>query len=151
MFETFGKMDVPYVLNHIQGTPQDMQDNPEYDDVVRDISAWLSDKVKQLTKYGVKDIIIDPGFGFGKNLQHNYDLLNRLDSFKVFQLPVMVGLSRKTLIWKLLQIEPEEALNGTTVVNAMALLGGADILRVHDVREALEAIQIFKALKATIA
>ncbi len=151
MFETIGKMNVPYVLTHIQGTPQDMQDNPEYDDVVRDISAWLSDKVKQLTKYGVKDIIIDPGFGFGKNLQHNYDLLNRLDSFKVFQLPVMVGLSRKTLIWKLLQIEPEEALNGTTVVNAMALLGGADILRVHDVREALEAIQIFKALKATIA
>lgn len=151
MFETIGKMNVPYVLTHIQGTPQNMQDNPEYDDVVRDISAWLSDKVKQLTKYGVKDIIIDPGFGFGKNLQHNYDLLNRLDSFKVFQLPVMVGLSRKTLIWKLLQIEPEEALNGTTVVNAMALLGGADILRVHDVREALEAIQIFKALKATIA
>lgn len=151
MFETIGKMNVPYVLTHIQGTPQNMQDNPEYDDVVRDISAWLSDKVKQLTKYGVKDIIIDPGFGFGKNLQHNYDLLNRLDSFKVFQLPMMVGLSRKTLIWKLLQIEPEEALNGTTVVNVMALLGGADILRVHDVREALEAIQIFKALKATIA
>ncbi len=151
MFETIGKMNVPYVLTHIQGTPQDMQDNPEYNDVVRDISAWLSDRVKLLTKFGVKDIIIDPGFGFGKNLQHNYDLLNRLDSFKVFQLPVMVGLSRKTMIWKLLQIEPADALNGTTVVNTMALLGGADILRVHDVNEAMEAIQIFKALKATIA
>lgn len=150
MFETIGKMNVPYVLTHIQGTPQDMQDNPEYNDVVRDISAWLSDRVKLLTKFGVKDIIIDPGFGFGKNLQHNYDLLNRLDSFKVFQLPVMVGLSRKTMIWKLLQIEPADALNGTTVVNTMALLGGADILRVHDVNEAMEAIQIFKALKATI-
>jgi dihydropteroate synthase len=151
MFETIGKMNVPYVLTHIQGTPQNMQDNPEYDDVVRDISAWLSDGVKLLTKFGVKDIIIDPGFGFGKNLQHNYDLLNRLDSFKVFQLPVMVGLSRKTLIWQLLQIDPANALNGTTVVNTMALLGGADILRVHDVNEAMEAIQIFKALKATIA
>jgi dihydropteroate synthase len=150
MFETIGKMNVPYVLTHIQGTPQDMQDNPEYNDVVRDISAWLSDRLKLLTKFGVKDIIIDPGFGFGKNLQHNYDLLNRLDSFKVFQLPVMVGLSRKTMIWKLLQIEPADALNGTTVVNTMALLGGADILRVHDVNEAMEAIQIFKALKATI-
>jgi dihydropteroate synthase len=106
--------------------------------------------VKKLTKYGVKDIIIDPGFGFGKNIQHNYDLLNRLDSFKVFQLPVMVGLSRKSMLWKWLGIKPEEALNGTTVANTMALLGGADILRVHDVKEAAEAIEILKALKSTV-
>jgi dihydropteroate synthase len=151
MFETIGKMNVPYVLTHIQGTPQDMQDNPQYDDVVKDISMWMSDRVKLLTKLGVKDVIIDPGFGFGKNLQHNYELLNRLDSFKVFQLPVMVGLSRKSMVWKWLGIKPEEALNATTVVNTLALLGGADILRVHDVREAIEAVEILKALKLTVS
>jgi dihydropteroate synthase len=106
--------------------------------------------VKKLTKLGVKDVIIDPGFGFGKNIQHNYDLLNRLDSFKVFQLPVMVGLSRKSMIWKLLNCSPEETLNGTSVINSMALLGGADILRVHDVKEAMESIKIYEALKSIV-
>src|SRR6056297_1914337 len=108
MFETIGKMNVPYILTHIQGTPRTMQEDPFYEDVVRDVSNWLSERVKILTKLGVKDVIIDPGFGFGKNIQHNYDLLNRLDSFKVFQLPVMVGLSRKSMIWKLLSTVPEE-------------------------------------------
>lgn len=150
MFETIGKMNVPYVLTHIQGTPQTMQENPYYEDVVKDVSTWLSERVKRLTKFGVKDVIIDPGFGFGKNMQHNYDLLNRLDSFKVFQLPVMVGLSRKSMVWKWLGTKPEGALNGTSVVNTMALLGGADILRVHDVKEAMEAIEIVKALKSTV-
>lgn len=150
MFETIGKMNVPYVLTHIQGTPQTMQENPYYEDVVKDVSNWLSERVKRLTKFGVKDVIIDPGFGFGKNMQHNYDLLNRLDSFKVFQLPVMVGLSRKSMVWKWLGTKPEGALNGTSVVNTMALLGGADILRVHDVKEAMEAIEIVKALKSTV-
>ncbi|RIH63133.1 dihydropteroate synthase [Mariniphaga sediminis] len=150
MFETIGKMNVPYVLTHIQGTPQNMQEDPQYEDVVRDVSNWMSDRVKLLTKLGVKDVIIDPGFGFGKNLQHNYDLLNRLDSFKVFQLPVMVGLSRKSMIWSWLGIKPEEAINGTTVVNTLALLGGADILRVHNVTEAVQAIEIVKALKLTV-
>ena len=149
MFENIAKINVPYILSHIQGTPADMQDNPHYDDVVKDISGFFSDRVKQLTKMGVKDIIIDPGFGFGKNMQHNYDLLNRLDSFKVFQLPVMVGLSRKSMVWKLLDTSPEEALNGSTVLNTLALLGGADILRVHDVREAAEAITLIEALKST--
>ncbi|MGC9353937.1 MAG: dihydropteroate synthase [Mariniphaga sp.] len=151
MFETIGKMNVPYVLTHIQGTPQTMQENPYYEDIIRDISTWLSERVKRLTKFGVKDVIIDPGFGFGKNMQHNYDLLNRLDSFKVFQLPVMVGLSRKSMVWKWLGTDPGGALNGTTVVNTMALLGGADILRVHDVKEAVEAIEIVKALKSTVS
>jgi dihydropteroate synthase len=151
MFETIGKMNVPYVLTHIQGTPQTMQENPYYEDIIRDISTWLSERVKRLTKFGVKDVIIDPGFGFGKNMQHNYDLLNRLDSFKVFQLPVMVGLSRKSMVWKWLGTNPDGALNGTTVVNTMALLGGADILRVHDVKEAVEAIEIVKALKSTVS
>jgi dihydropteroate synthase len=150
MFETIGKMNVPYVLTHIQGTPQNMQENPHYDDVVKDVSTWMSEGVKRLTKFGVKDVIIDPGFGFGKEINHNYDLLNRLDSFKVFQLPVMVGLSRKSMIWKWLGIKPEEALNGTTALNTMALLGGADILRVHDVKEAVEAIELVKALKSTV-
>jgi dihydropteroate synthase len=127
-----------------------MQENPQYEDVVKDVSNWLSDRVKKLTKLGVKDVIIDPGFGFGKNIQHNYDLLNRLDSFKVFQLPVMVGLSRKSMIWKLLNCSPEETLNGTSVINSMALLGGADILRVHDVKEAMESIKIYEALKSIV-
>jgi dihydropteroate synthase len=150
MFETVGKLQMPYILSHIQGTPGDMQDNPQYGDLIKDISSYFSEKVKKLTKYGVKDIIIDPGFGFGKNLDHNYDLLNRLDSFKVFQLPVMVGLSRKSMIWKALDVKPETALNGTSVANTLALMGGADILRVHDVKEAVEAIKIFCEIKATL-
>lgn len=150
MFETVGKLGVPYILSHIQGTPRDMQDNPEYEDIIKEISTYFSEKVKKLTKLGVVDIIIDPGFGFGKNIDHNYELLNRLDSFKVFQLPVMVGLSRKSMIWKSLEIDSESALNGTTVVNTLAMLGGADILRVHDVKEAVEAVKIFCEIKATV-
>jgi len=150
MFETIGKLKVPYILTHMQGTPSTMQENPQYDDIVKDVSSYLSEKVKRLTKFGVLDIIIDPGFGFGKNLDHNYELLNRLDSFKVFQLPVMVGLSRKSMIWKALDAKPETALNGTTVANTLALLGGADILRVHDVKEAVEAVKIFCEIKASI-
>ncbi len=150
MFETVGRLGVPYVLSHIQGTPKNMQENPSYHDVVRDISTYFGEKVKKLAKFGVKDIILDPGFGFGKNLEHNYELLNRLDSLKVFQLPVMAGLSRKSMVWKALEISPEDSLNGTTVVNTLALLGGADILRVHDVKEAMEAISIVTEIKATI-
>ncbi len=150
MFETIGKLGVPYVLSHIQGTPQTMQEEPYYDDIIRDISSYFSEKVKRLTKLGVSSIILDPGFGFGKNLSHNFELLNRLDSFKVFQLPVMVGLSRKTMIWKTLETRFEDALNGTTVSNTMALLGGADILRVHDVKEAVDAVKIYSEIKATI-
>jgi dihydropteroate synthase len=150
MFENIGKMQVPYILTHIQGTPQNMQENPTYRDVVHDVSAGLSDSVRVLTKYGVADIMIDPGFGFGKNLDHNFMLLNRLDSLKVFQLPVVVGLSRKSLVWKVLKTDPEHSLNGTTVVNTIALLGGADILRVHDVQPAVEALQIFIQLKASL-
>ena len=127
-----------------------MQENPQYDDIIKDISTYFSEKVKRLTKLGVTDVILDPGFGFGKTLEHNFELLNRLDSFKVFQLPVMAGLSRKSMIWKALEVNPEEALNGTTVANTMALLGGADILRVHDVKEAVEAVKIFCEIKATL-
>lgn len=150
MFETMGKLKVPYILSHLQGTPVTMQEDPQYEDVIKDISTYFSERVKRLTKFGVEDIIIDPGFGFGKNLDHNFEILNRLDAFKVFQLPVMVGLSRKSMIWKALEITPEAALNGTTVANTLALMGGADILRVHDVKEAVEAIKIFCEIKATI-
>ena len=150
MFETVGKLQMPYILSHIQGTPQTMQDDPQYDDLIKDISSYFADKVKRLSKLGVNDVILDPGFGFGKNLDHNYELLNRLDSFKVFQLPVMAGLSRKSMIWQALDIEAKDALNGTSVANTMALLGGADILRVHDVKEAVEAVKIFCEIKASI-
>lgn len=150
MFESIAHLQVPYILTHIQGTPLNMQENPVYQDVVRDVSNSLSDGVRKLTKHGVTDILIDPGFGFGKNIMHNYQMLNRLDSLKVFQLPVVVGLSRKSMISRVLECSPEDALNGTTVANTMALLGGADILRVHDVKEAVDAVRIFLQLKETI-
>jgi len=150
MFETIGKIRVPYILSHIQGSPRDMQEDPQYDDIIKDISSYFSEKVKRLTKLGVLDVIIDPGFGFGKKTEHNYELLNRFDSFKVFQLPVMAGVSRKSMIWKVLETKPENALNGTTVANTLALLGGADILRVHDVKQAVEAIHIINEIKVTL-
>lgn len=147
MFITVAKLGVPYILMHIVGTPQTMQDNPHYDDIVRDISSYFSEKVRLLTRAGVKDVILDPGFGFGKSVDDNYELLNRLDSFKVFQLPVLAGISRKSMIFKLLGITPEESLPGTEMLNTMALLGGSDILRVHDVKEAVQAVKIFEELK----
>lgn len=149
MFDTIGKLGVPYVLMHMLGTPLKMQQNPDYEDIIRDISMFFTEQVKKLTKAGVVDVIIDPGFGFGKTLEHNYELLNRLDSFKVFQLPLMVGVSRKSMIYKALNATPEDALNGTSVVNTLALMGGADILRVHDVNEAVEAIRILDMVRST--
>ncbi|WP_297089621.1 dihydropteroate synthase [uncultured Draconibacterium sp.] len=150
MFETVGKLQMPYILSHIKGTPQNMQDNPEYEDLIKEVSQYFAERVKKLNKLGVKEVILDPGFGFGKTVDHNFELLNRLDSLKVFQLPVMVGLSRKSMIWKALDVTPETALNGTSVANTLALMGGADILRVHDVKEAVEAVKIFCEIKATI-
>jgi dihydropteroate synthase len=147
MFETVAKLRLPYILMHIQGIPQTMQQNPAYQDVIKDVLLDLSEKVNTLKLLGVNDIIIDPGFGFGKNLEHNFELLNRLDSFRLFELPLLVGLSRKTMIWKLLEITPQESLNGTSVLNTLALMGGADILRVHDIREAMEAIRLVSKLK----
>jgi dihydropteroate synthase len=145
MFDTIGKMGVPYILMHIQGSPLVMQENPTYEDVVRDISRFFTDRVKRLTKAGVKDVIIDPGFGFGKTMEHNYELLNRLDAFKVFLWPLLVVISIKSMIYKLIETTPDGALNGTSVLNTMALFGGADILRVHDVKEAVETVKILKS------
>lgn len=147
MFDTVGKMGLPYILMHIRGNPQTMQENPHYDDIIKDISKYFSERVRRLTKAGVKDVILDPGFGFGKTVDHNYDLLNRLDAFKVFQLPVLVGVSRKSMIQKLLDVDAANSLGGTITANTMALLGGADILRVHDVKEAVESVRIFTKLK----
>jgi dihydropteroate synthase len=147
MFETVAKLGLPYILMHIQGTPDTMQKNPTYQDVVKDILLALSEKINTLKLLGVNDIIVDPGFGFGKNLRHNYDLLNSLDSFRLFELPLMVGVSRKAMIWKLLNGSPGESLIGTTVLNTLSLMGGADILRVHDVREAVETVKLVSEIK----
>ena len=140
MFETIAKLQVPYIIMHMKGTPQNMMEMTHYDDMIKEIMDYFSRKYNLLRKMGVKDIIIDPGFGFGKNLQQNFLLLKNLEQFKIFELPIMVGLSRKSMIYKTLETKPEEALNGTTVLNTLALNKGANILRVHDVRQAREAI-----------
>lgn len=142
MFETVAKLNIPYIAMHMQGTPKDMQINPSYDNVIKDLFTFFSKKVEELSRLGVNDILIDPGFGFGKTLEHNYTILNNLDVFKIFNLPIVVGLSRKSMIYKPLAINPETALNGTTCLNTIALTKGAKILRVHDVKEAMETIML---------
>ena len=134
-------------MMHMQGTPQDMQCQPHYENVVREVMIYFSEKVQKLHELGVKDVIVDPGFGFGKTLEHNYELLNHLDDFAMLGLPVLVGVSRKSMIYRLLCGGPEGALNGTTAVHALALMKGADILRVHDVREACQVVQIVNKMK----
>jgi len=150
MFDTVIKLNVPYIMMHMKGNPATMQDNPVYEDVVADILKWFSHRILKLQSAGVKDIIIDPGFGFGKTIQHNFEMLRRLSDFSVAGLPLMVGVSRKSMIWKTLSIRPDEALNGTAVLNTIALLNGADILRVHDVKEAVEAVSLTEHLKNSI-
>ncbi len=144
MCETIARHNVPYIMMHIKGKPENMQKNPVYNDLVEEIFFYFSQKIEELRKAGVRDIIIDPGFGFGKTVDHNYELLKKLDYFKIFELPVVVGLSRKSMINKVLNIQPDDALNGTTVLNAIALTKGADILRVHDVKQAVEAIKLIE-------
>jgi dihydropteroate synthase len=146
MFDTVRKLNVPYIMMHMQGTPKTMQDNPVYNDVVADILKWFSRKIVRLQSEGVKDIIIDPGIGFGKTISHNFEILRRLEEFSIAGLPVLVGVSRKSLIWKTLDITPDDALNGTAVLNTVALMRGADIIRVHDVREAVQAIKLVRQL-----
>jgi len=142
MFPLIKELNVPYVLMHMQGTPSTMQKNPVYDDIVADILQWFGKKIVELHASGVKDIILDPGFGFGKTIANNFELLRRLKEFSVPDLPVMAGLSRKSMIWKTLNITPSDSANGTTVLNTIALLNGADILRVHDVKEAKQAVEL---------
>jgi dihydropteroate synthase len=131
----------------MQGTPHDMQNSPHYKNVTAEVSLSLARRVDLLRSVGVKDIIIDPGFGFGKTLSHNFQLLNEMEQLAYFQLPILVGLSRKSMIYKLLNTDPEGALNGTTVLNTIALSKGADILRVHDVKEAVECVKLWSQLK----
>ena len=147
MFPTVAQLGVPYIMMHMQGTPQNMQQAPHYDNVVQEVLYYFSEKVQKLRDLGAKDIILDPGFGFGKTLEHNYELLNKLEEFSIFELPILIGVSRKSMIYRLLGGGPEDALNGTSVINTIALMKGADILRVHDVRAASEAVKIVATMK----
>ncbi len=146
MFQTVAELQVPYILMHMLGTPQNMQQNPVYEDVTKDIIRFFSEQIFKLHQLKVNDIIIDVGFGFGKTLQHNYELLSNLSLFKNLDVPILAGVSRKSMLYKPLEISANEALNATTVANTIALLNGATILRVHDVKEAVEAIKIVNQL-----
>lgn len=144
MFATIGRLQVAYILMHIKGTPADMQDSPCYSDVVKDLIAYFSDKIRQARSAGIHDIVIDPGFGFAKTLEHNYRLLAHLRDFMLLGLPILAGMSRKSMLYRLLGCTPEEALNATSAVNMLALCNGASILRVHDVKQAAECVRIYR-------
>jgi dihydropteroate synthase len=146
MFPLVIRLTVPYIMMHMQGTPLTMQKNPQYDDVVADILSWFGQRIAILREAGVKDIILDPGFGFGKSAEHNFEMLRRFSEFRIAGLPLMAGLSRKSMIWRTLNVTPEEALTGTSALNMAALMKGASILRVHDVREAREVITLFEKI-----
>lgn len=147
MFRTIARLGVPYILMHMIGTPATMQKDPHYNNLMRDVFRYFAEKIQHLHEMGVKDIIIDPGFGFGKTLEDNYELMNHLSEFTEFNLPLLVGISRKSMIYKLLGQTAEEALGGTIALNMAALERGADILRVHDVKAAAETVKIFTALQ----
>ena len=142
MMETIGKLSVPYVMMHMQGTPKIMQDSPTYDDVVKEIVKVFSEKIAQARSHQINDIILDPGFGFGKTIEHNYTILKHLELFKMLDCPILAGVSRKSMIYKVLETSPQEALNGTSVLHTIALQNGASILRAHDVKEAMESVKL---------
>jgi dihydropteroate synthase len=147
MYKTVGELGVPYILMHMRGTPQNMKDLTVYEDLLTEMNIYFSEKIMQLKLAGVKDIIIDPGFGFAKNSAQNYSLLKNLTDLRMLGFPVLAGLSRKGMIYKNLEIDVKDALNGTSVLNTIALLNGASILRVHDVKEAKEVIKLVSLLK----
>jgi dihydropteroate synthase len=147
MFDTIAALNIPYVLMHMQNTPETMQLAPQYENVTREIQHYFEKKLRELRTKGISKIILDPGFGFGKNLDHNYQLLKDMPLFGKFELPILAGVSRKGMINKVIGSKPENALNGTTVVNTIALLNGARLLRVHDVKEAVEAIKLVQQYK----
>jgi dihydropteroate synthase len=147
MFLVVESLKVPYIIMHMKGTPQTMQYKPVYEDIIADILKWFGDKIFRLNSAGVKDIIVDPGFGFGKTIEHNFEILRRLSDFSVTGLPLLVGLSRKSMIWKTLGIKADEALSGTIAMNAIALNNGADILRVHDVKEAVQTVKLMNKIR----
>lgn len=147
MMETVAQLQVPYIMMHMRGNPQTMKDLNEYENLAQDILFYFSEKIDQARELGINDLIIDPGFGFSKNIAQNFELLKKLDLFKNLDLPVLAGLSRKSLIYKTLHTSPEEALNGTTVLNTISLLKGANILRVHDVKEAVECVKLLQHIE----
>lgn len=144
MFRTVAELHVPYILMHMQGTPQDMQLQPHYENLMCEVFRSLGERVEKLHEVGVADVIIDPGFGFGKTMAQNYEMMARLGEFRLLGCPILVGISRKSMVYRLLDNTPEESLNGTTALNTIALMNGASILRVHDVREAVEAIKVYR-------
>lgn len=146
MFSTICELKIPYIVMHMKGEPTTMQLNPTYENIIEEIITTLQTKIQQLKNLGLTDIIVDPGFGFGKSIEDNYTLLNHLSSFKIFEYPLLVGLSRKSMIYRTLNITPEQALNGTTVLHTIALIKGASILRVHDVKAAAEAIKLIQKM-----
>ncbi|MCK4881193.1 MAG: dihydropteroate synthase, partial [Bacteroidales bacterium] len=146
MFTTMAQLGIPYIMMHMQGTPPTMQEEPTYKNVVDELLQFFAERVYKLRKLGLNDIIIDPGFGFGKTLEQNYKLLGEFDSFRMLELPLMAGISRKSMIYKLLESEPEHALNGTTAAHMAVLLKGANLLRVHDVAAAKETVKIFQQI-----
>lgn len=147
MFDTIANLNVPYVMMHMQGTPQNMQDNPQYDCIESEVLEFFSSKVNTLKEKGFNKIIIDPGFGFGKTLEHNYQLLNNLEALHVLDLPMLVGVSRKSMIYRILDTDAKNALNGTTALHTLCLNKGASILRVHDVKEAAECVKLINFAK----
>lgn len=147
MFATVAELNVPYILMHMRGTPQTMQQLTDYDNFIQDILYYFSEKIAQLNQLGVNDIIIDPGFGFSKTLSQNYQLMAYLRYFDIFELPLLVGVSRKSMIYRLLNADPSKSLNGSTVLNTYSLIYGANILRVHDVKEAVECVKIIAEIR----
>ncbi len=146
MFSTVAELKVPYIAMHMQGNPQTMQSNPTYEDVVFEVRRSLSEKIASARDHKINDVVVDVGFGFGKTVAHNYELLKNLDLFAALEVPILVGVSRKSMIYKVLETTPAQALNGTTALNTIALLKGANILRVHDVKEAIECAKLFQQM-----
>ncbi|NND63349.1 MAG: dihydropteroate synthase [Flavobacteriaceae bacterium] len=148
MFKTVAKLKVPYVLMHMRGTPKTMQNETDYDHLMKDILSYFAERSKMAIDAGINDLILDPGFGFSKTISQNFELLDKLENFKSMNFPFLVGISRKSMIYKTLESKPEEALNGTTALHAISLLKGASILRVHDVKEAVECVTLLENLKS---
>ena len=150
MFQSIGELKIPYIMTHIKGTPETMQQNPNYDDLIGEMMSFFEEKITELSNYGVNDVILDPGFGFGKTLEHNYEIVARLNEFTKLKLPILTGLSRKSMICKYLGGMPDTSLNGTTALNMMCLENGASILRVHDVKEAVECVKLHNMIKSQL-
>lgn len=146
MMEVIASNNIPYIMMHLRGTPQTMQSQTNYEHLINEILTYFSDKISKARSLGISDIIIDPGFGFAKTTDQNYELLSNLERFKILELPILAGVSRKSMIYKTLNINPEEALNGTTILNTIAVTKGATILRVHDVKEAIECVKLYEKL-----